>query len=160
MKKRDFILILLALALFCGIWIWLTPASHKSVPAVTLLVATNSPGTSTNELIFRLENHEPRAFFLSELFVDVKTPNGWLQVNQLTPADSRVVAPGGSKDLPVLVPIGDGPWRLRIAYGPQVGGASLFLAKVAFAIHDRRMPGNGFGVFAGSNSLCSAAMNR
>ena len=160
MTKRDFILIFLGLALLGGFWIWLAPSPPKIVRAVTLSIETNSSSLSTNELVFRLQNDEPRTIFLSRMFVETKTPNGWLVLNEITPADSRVVDAGKAKDLPINFPSGSEPWRLRVAYGDQVGGPRLFLAKIAFAIDVHKFPGAGFGVFAGSNSLSSAEIAR
>lgn len=153
-------MILLGLALLWGMWIWLAPTPHKIVRAVTLSMVTNAPSLSTNELAFRLQNDEPRTIFLSRMFVEVKTPNGWLLLNEITPADSRAVDAGRSKDLPVTLPSGSEPWRLRVAYGDEVDGVGLFLAKVVFAVQVHKFPGTGFGVFAGSNSVSSAGIAR
>ena len=159
MKRRDYFLILLLLALFAGLWIWF-PSPPKSASTVSLDLTTNAPGMATNGFTFRLKNSGPRAFFLSRIFVDVKTPGGWRMVSLIAPAEDQVVAPGGAKDLTVNSPGGSDPWRLRIAYGWQLEGFRFFMVKMEVALHDGKFPGAGFGAFAGSNSVSSAEIAR
>jgi len=94
------------------------------------------------------------------VFVEVKTPGGWLTVNEIAPTADQSIDAWKSKDLPVKIPSGNEQWRLRVAYGDELRGPGLFLAKVDFAIHEHRIPGLGFGVFAGSNSLSSAEISK
>lgn len=148
------------LAGIIGVWILLSPAPTKSVAAISLAPTTNSPSTSANEFTFRLKNSDHREIVLSEVFVEVKTPGGWKTITHQTPTADQFVHSGDSKDLPVAVPDGTEPWRLRIAYGLPMDGVGLFLLKFSVAVQRGKFPGAGFGAFSGSNSLSSTEIPR
>ena len=152
MKRRDYLVILFTALLFAGVSLWVMQWPSNRVRHVTLAVITNAPGATT----FRLQNGERLELFLSRLFVEQKTYGGWRVVNEITPSADQVVKPGRFHDVTLTAPGGTDVWRLRVAYGEAIAGPMLFLAKADFAVHEHRIPGSGFGVFAGSNSLSSA----
>jgi hypothetical protein len=160
MKRRDFFLFLLIAAVFSVIWIWLSPSATKTTPAISLVLATNTPSASTNGFIFQLKNSDRRAIFLSEIFVDVRTPAGWVTMNHVPSSDVQVVHPGETKDLPIASPSGNEPWRLRIAYGPQVEGFGLWMFKAGWTIEHRKLPTSPVEIYSGSNSVSSAEITR
>lgn len=160
MKRRDFFLFLLIAAVFIVIWIWLSQSAAKTTPAISLVLATNTPIASTNGSIFQLKNSDRRAIFLSEIFLDVRTPAGWMMVNHVPSSDVQVVHPGETKDLSIASPSGNEPWRLRIAYGPQVEGFGLWMFKAGWTIEHRKLPTSPVEIYSGSNSVSSEEIFR
>ena len=157
MKKRHYALLLLAAVFLIGFLFWLfRPPPAAVVRHISLTVITN--GVSPGMASFRLNNDESRSIFVSDLFVEMKTSDGWQTHQKITPDDSRVVAPGTDKDLAVPVPTVSGAWRLRATYGDEMRGASLFLLKVEIGIEERRIPGPGLGGFSGQSSIISPEM--
>jgi hypothetical protein len=160
MKRRDYLLIFFAVLILSIITILILQSPRKFNRLVTLSIITNSPSASTGEVMFHLKNNERYSIFLSKVFVDVKTPYGWLTTNEIVPRDPRGIDAGGAKDLLVSVPSGNEPWRLRAAYGNEAKGPELLLIKIDFVIHFHKIPYNGFGAFVGSNSVSSTEISK
>ncbi len=157
MKKRHYALMLVAAVFLIGFLFWLfRPPPAAVIRHISLNVITN--GVSPGMANFRLNNDESRPIFVSDLFVEIKTSGSWQAYQQIVPDDSRVVAPGASKDLTVPVPTVNGEWRLRATYGDEMRGVSLFLLKVEIGVEKRRIPGPGFGGFSGQSSAISPEM--
>jgi hypothetical protein len=158
MKRSDYMIILITLLLFAGISWWVMQIRPKPAGHVALTALTNA----TDRVTFRLQNDADKELFLSWMFVEVKTPGGWLTVSNIVPQADQVVGGWKTKDIPIQAPAGTKQWRLRLAYGKALTGPGLFLAKVGFTIFNpsHRFPGAAFGVFTGSNSLSSAEVVR
>ena len=87
-------------------------------------------------------------------------PSGWQAFSHTVPTHPQRLAPGDTKDLAAGVPGAVGPWRLRVAYGTDVKGPMLLLAKAEHSITHLRLTGAGFGIMAGSNSCVSVEISK
>ena len=127
---------------------------------VALALVTNSPKQSSSGALFVITNGDERAILLTDLIVETDSPAGWQAFSHTTPTHPQRLATGDTKDLAITPPNGEKSWRLRVTYGKDVKGPVLLLGKAAFAISQRKWPGQGFGIMAGSNSCISGEMTR
>jgi len=155
MKSRRYIIMVLVALLLFGGCVWLLWPTRASGQSVTLTRVTNDSVQSSNAAAFCVANVGPRAILLTDLIVEVGTPTGWRAFSHTVPTHPQRLATGDTKDVVVGVPSGAGPWRLRVTYGTDAKGPTLLIAKADYAIFHLRLPGPGFGVMAGSNSVVS-----
>lgn len=139
-------------------WALRRPAS--TTPTVTLAPITNTTIASPAGALLRIRNDDEKAILLTDLIVETNSPSGWRAFSHTVPTHPQRLATGDTKDLVFLPPGDAAPWRLRVAYGKDIKGPMLWLAKVAFAASRRTRPGPGFGVMAGSNSCIGPEMPR
>jgi hypothetical protein len=139
---------------------WLLGSRYRTGRSVTITMVSNQTNRPSGGVTFRLTNRGAHSVFLSEVFVEARTPVGWQTSSRLTPTDPRDVSGGASKDVVVQPLGGTVPWRLRIAYGDEVRYPSLLLIKAEVAMSSRSWgpfsrlrPGD---TWMGSNSLASA----
>jgi len=156
-SHRRLILAFAATFLLAGVF-WLFWPPPRTAQSVTLTRRTNSRPQSSNTVEFFVTNSGPRAILLTDLIVEVPKQGGWQAFSHTTPTHPQRLAPGDTKELAAGAPGRAGPWRFRVTYGTDVKGPMLALDKVGFAVFENRLrlPGPGFGVMAGSNSLISA----
>ena len=148
-------LVLAGILLFAAC-IWLFRPSREARQLVTLATITASSAPSSNTVAFCVSNAGPRAILLIDQIVEVKTPSHWQAFSHTVPTHPQRLASGDKKDLTAGIPGGGGPWRLRVAYGTDVKGPFLLLARAEYSISHLRWAGPGFGLMAGSNSVVSA----
>ena len=148
-------LVVAAILLLAGC-IWLFRPSREARQLVTLATITASSAPSSNTVAFCVSNAGPRAILLIDQIVEVRTPSNWQAFSHTVPTHPQRLASGETKDLAVGVPGGVGPGRLRLAYGTDVKGPFLLLARAEYSISHLRWAGPGFGIMAGSNTVVSA----
>jgi len=157
MKTPCHILRLVLAAIFLlAAWIWLFRPPREARQLVTLTTVTGSSAQSSNGVTFCVSNAGPRAMLLIDQIVEVRTPSNWQAFSHTVPTHPQRLADGDTKDLAAGVPGGVGPWRLRLAYGTDVKGPFLLLARAEYSISHLRWAGPGFGLMAGSNTVVSA----
>ena len=155
MKTRRHLILLFATMLLLGGSIWLAWPTRGTRQSVKLTRQMNSNMQSSNAVAFCVTNIGPRAILLTDVIVEVGSPSGWQPVSHTVPTHPQRLAPGDTKDLVASVPSAVGPCRLRVAYGTDVKGPMLLVAKAVYSISHFHLTGQGFGVMAGSNFCVS-----
>jgi hypothetical protein len=154
MKPRRIALIG-GIALWLGCVLWLLHRPWATAPEVTLVRMPNASGEW-----FQITNGYDRAILLTDLIVETNSPRGWRAFSHTVPTHPQRLATGDTKDLQIVAPTNAASWRLRVSYGQDVKGSMLFLGKAAFAVSQRKWPGQGFGIISGSNSCIGGEVRR
>jgi hypothetical protein len=147
--------VLLAGAWF-GLMFWLLWPTGAARQATSLLILTNYVAQSSNLTSFCVSNVGPRAILLTDLIVETRNSKGWQTYGHSVPTHPQRLAAAETKEIVAGVPTNAGPWRLRVAYGTDIKGPMLQLAKAEYFITQFRLAGPGFGIMGGSNTLVSA----
>jgi hypothetical protein len=155
MKKGHYVMAVVTLILLFGFLLWLFQAPHAARSFIGLARFTNTSGQ-----FFRVTNGYERAILLTELIVETNSSAGWRALSHTVPTHPQRLATGEMKDLVVAAPTNGEVWRLRVTYGKDVKGPSLWLGKAAYAVSHRTWPGQGFGIMAGGYSVISGEVGK
>jgi hypothetical protein len=158
MKKRH-VAVFATILLLGGLFGFIRP-SRVVGSSVTLALVTNSQNQSSSGVVFQITNGDERAILMTDLIVETNSVVGWQACSHSIPTHPQRLATGDTKDLLITPPDGEKPWRLRITYGKDVKGPMLLVGKVGYAVSQCALPGQGFGIMAGSNSCVSGEMKR
>ena len=157
MKRLRGLSALFAVLLLFGVFLWLMWPSARVQQAVSLLTVANQTQQSSNLASFCISNAGPRAILLTDLIVETKAPKGWQAYSHTVPSHPQRLDVGETKEITAGVPVEQGQWRLRAAYGTDAKGPTLALGKAGYAITHFRLTGPGFGIMSGSNTVASGS---
>jgi hypothetical protein len=155
-RLRGFSVLAGALLLFAVV-LWLIWPASQAGQAVSLLTLANYTQQASNLSSCMVTNTGPRAILLTDLIVETEVAKGWRGYSHTVPSHPQRLDVGETKEITAGVPVDEGRWRLRVAYGTDVKGPTLALGKAAYAITHFRLTGPGFGIMAGSNTVASGS---